>query len=341
MNKSILGRGLSSLIPQKNTGAASPNKENEKTEQPKNEAPGVPKADGRIAEKALSASFGRSGTIDSKIKTADESVFYIEVEKIHPNSQQPRRDFDEESLKDLAESIRRHGIIQPLIVTKHEHQTPRGQEVFYELVAGERRLRASKLSGLRHVPVIIRGVTEEQQKLEVALVENLQRHDLGALEEARAFRKLMDTFGLTQQEVSLRVGKSRPSVANAMRLLDLPQEMQKGLSEGKITEGHARALLGLKDVMHQLSLYKDVVEKNLSVREVEDVVREEAVKVGTRKAKEPRVPDPEVREFQTKLADALGTRVHVKGKVSRGKIVVEFYSREELQNIIGKIAGEK
>ncbi len=137
------------------------------------------------------------------------------------------------------------------------------------------------------------------------------------------------------------MGKSRPAVANAMRLLDLPQEIQKGLSEGKITEGHARALLGLKDVVQQLSLHKDVAEKNLSVREVEDIVREAAVKVGTRKANEPRVLDPEVREFQTKLADALGTRVHVKGKLNRGKIVVEFYSREELQNIIGKIAGEK
>ena len=303
---------MSSLIPQKNT----PQPQDAESE--KKEAAG-----------------------DVKPKPPNESVFYIEVEKIHPNSQQPRRDFDQESLNDLSESIRRHGIIQPLVVTKHEHQTPRGQEVYYELVAGERRLKASMIAGLKHVPVIIREMTEEQQKLEVALVENLQRHDLSALEEARAFRKLMDTFGLTQMEVSLRVGKSRPAVANAMRLLDLPQEIQQGLAEGKITEGHARALLGLKDVVQQLSLYKDAVEKKLSVREVEETVREEAVRAGTRKAREVSQPDPEVREFQTKLADALGTRVKVKGKPSRGKIVVEFYSREELQKIIGKMTGEK
>lgn len=268
-----------------------------------------------------------------------ESVFYVEVDKIEPNPQQPRREFNEEELRDLADSIQRHGIIQPLVVTKHEHATPRGQEVSYELIAGERRLKAARLSGLKHVPVVIREA-EEQQKLEVALVENLQRHNLSPLEEARAFRKLMDTFGLSQQEVALRVGKSRPSVANTMRLLDLPQEIQSGLNQGKVTEGHARALLGLKDPVQQLALYNEVVEKNLSVREIEDTVRVEAVRQGTRKPREAQWLDPEIREFQARLAGNLGTKVRLKGKPERGKIIVEFYSREELQILIEKIAGK-
>lgn len=312
MSKEILGRGLSSLIPQKN---------NQNPQSPQNS--GDP-----LRSQGMRSAFGEP--------MAKESVFYVETDKVEPNPQQPRREFDPEALSDLAESIRRHGIIQPLVVTKQEHQTPRGQEVSYELVAGERRLKAARIAGLKHVPVVIR-IAQEQQKLEVALVENLQRDNLSPLEEARAFRKLMDTFGLSQQEVAVRVGKSRPAVANTMRLLDLPQEIQQGLAQGKITEGHARALLGLKDPVQQLSLYAEAVEKNLSVREVEDTVRLEAVRQGTRKARETAPTDPEIREFQSRIAGALGTKVKMKGKPDRGKIIVEFYSREELQNIMEKM----
>jgi len=312
MPKQTLGRGLSSLIPQK--------------PKPQDTQPVPLTQDARKFVAPLAR----------KDWVREESVFYIEIEKIHPNPQQPRKDFAEESLKDLAESIRTHGIIQPLVVTKHEHQTSRGQEVWYELVAGERRLRASKLVGLKHIPVIIREA-EEQQKLEVALIENLQRHDLNALEEAKAFRKLADTFGLSQQEISLRVGKSRSAVANTLRLLDLPQEIQKGLEENKITEGHARALLGVRDVVAQLAFYNDVVQKNLSVRDVEEMARAQAMQAGTRKERITRTLDPEVREFQSKLEGALGTKVRLKGGTGRGKIVVEFYSREELQSILARI----
>lgn len=320
MPKEILGRGLSSLIPQKSL-------QNDPARAPANFVPSA-----KPGEKAFPASVMRA----SAEPATKESVYFVETDKVRPNPQQPRREFDEEGLKDLAESIRRHGIIQPLVVTKHEEATSRGQEVWYELVAGERRLRAGRLAGLKHVPVVIRDA-EEEQKLEVALVENLQRHNLSPLEEARAFRKLMDSFGLSQQDVATRVGKSRPAVANTMRLLDLPQEVQKGLSEGKITEGHARALLGLRDPLQILSLYAEAVEKNFSVRDVEEIVRMQAVSAGVRKVREPKVVDPEVREYQSKLASALGTRVHLKGKPNRGKIVVEFFSREELQGIIDRI----
>ena len=206
----------------------------------------------------------------------------------------------------------------------------------YELVAGERRLRASKLVGLKHVPVVIREA-QEQQKLEVALIENLQRHDLNALEEARAFRKLTDTFGLSQHEVALRVGKSRSAVANTLRLLDLPQEIQRGLEESKISEGHARALLGVRDVVAQLAFYNDVVQKSLSVRDIEEMARTQAMQAGTRKERAAHSLDPEVRDFQSKLEGALGTKVRMKGSAGRGKIVVEFYSREELQSILARI----
>lgn len=316
MPKQILGRGLSSLIPKREESAGT--------------KPAQPSTTDTQRAQFVKPSFSEP--------RLGESVYFVETEKVHPNPHQPRRDFDEEGLKDLGESIRRHGIIQPLVVTKHEHQTARGQEVLYELVAGERRLRAAELIGLKHVPVVIREAAE-QQKLEVALVENLQRHNLSPLEEARAFRKLMDVFGLSQQEVASRVGKARPSVANTMRLLDLPQEVQKGLGEAKVSEGHARAILGLKDPVQQLAIYREILEKNLNVRDVEEVVRNEALRAGTRKLRAEKDIDPEVREFQTKLASALGTKVKVKGNPTRGKIVVEFYSREELRNIVDKMAG--
>jgi len=326
MSKQILGRGLSSLIPQKNNPSDQTAKNTPANAQP---GPGT---------EANSRPTDFRSLVSEPSKNPKEHVFFVETEKVRPNPHQPRRDFDQEALQDLAESIRRHGIIQPLVVSKNDEVSTRGQDVWYELVAGERRLRAARLAGLKHVPIVIREAHEEQ-KLEVALVENLQRHNLSPMEEARAFRKLMDIFGLSQQEVALRVGKSRPAVANTMRLLELPQEVQKGLGEGKISEGHARALLGLRDPVQILALYNEVAQKNLSVREVEDMVRMQAVSAGMRKAREPKASDPEVREVQSRLANILGTKVAVKGKTSRGKIVVEFYSREELQTLIDRMSG--
>ncbi|MDP3963031.1 MAG: ParB/RepB/Spo0J family partition protein [bacterium] len=361
MSKQPLGRGLASLIPQKmenkseeakNTSPAAahpsaqmpPAKDEENRppqSSPSANAVGGPQEDAVVGmpsssslRQALSKQHASTAPADRPQK---ESVFFVETEKVQPNPHQPRKDFDEEHLRDLAESIRRHGIIQPLIVTKHDQTTSRGHDVWYELIAGERRLRAAGLAGLKHVPVIIRDAHEEQ-KLEVALIENIQRHDLGALEEAKAFRKLMDVFGLSQQDVADRVGRSRSTIANTLRLLDLPQEVQQGLSEGKITEGHARALGGIKDPITVHALYIHAIEKSLSVREVEDLVRQAAVSAGTRKERQQHTADPEVKELQTKLAESLGTKVQVKGKINRGKIVVEFYSREELQNIIDKMA---
>jgi len=272
-----------------------------------------------------------------------EAIFWIEIEKIEPNPYQPRREFEDEALRALAGSIREHGVLQPILVTKRETETPTGIEVKYELIAGERRWRASKLAGLSQIPATIRrGVPDDRVKLELAIIENVQREDLNAMERAHAFKKLIDEFHLVQREIAGRVGKSRELVANTLRLLLLPQEIQQAVHGGKISEGHARAvLMAGDDVQKQFEVYHAVLNDRLSVREAENRARQVGGKTFTpRQRPSKKVEDPEMREWQSKLQEQLGTKVQLQRIGERGKIVVEFYSEEELRGILHKLVKE-
>ncbi|MBI5787053.1 MAG: ParB/RepB/Spo0J family partition protein [Candidatus Niyogibacteria bacterium] len=268
-----------------------------------------------------------------------ESVFWIETEKIRPNPLQPRREFDEAKLNELAESIKQYGILQPLVVVRMERDVPTGTAVDYELIAGERRLRAAKIAGLSHVPAIIRSEPADKVKLELAIVENVQREDLNPLERAKAFKQLMDEFNLRQREVGLRVGKSREFVANSMRLLTLPDYIQKGIVDGRISEGHARALLMLVEhPEEQESLFNDIYFKRLSVRDAEKASRRIAIE---RVRKRDDLPDAQTRTLEDKLREALGTRVYIERKGLGGKILIEFFSDEDLQTLIERVAKDR
>ena len=263
-------------------------------------------------------------------------IFWVETEKIKPNPLQPRRSFDEEQLKGLAESIRQYGVLQPLVVIRKEYEIDTGTAVDYELVAGERRLRASKLAGLNQVPVIVRQEPAERVKLELALIENIQREDLNPVERATAFKRLIDDFNMKQREVGVKIGKSREFVGNSVRILNLPKEMLEALSEGKINEGHTRPLLMLSDRSEdQQLLFKDILYKNLSVRDAEKISRHIA---RDRARKQDDFPDQQTRQAEEKLAQALGTRVSIEKKGQGGVIAISFFSDEELTDLLEKIA---
>ena len=264
-----------------------------------------------------------------RVSYADAAIQEIEVAKIVPNPFQPRKVFNPEALKELADSIREHGVIQPLVVTK----TPTG----YELVVGERRFRASQLAGLVKVPAIVKETMVDQTKLEVALIENIQRQELNPIEEAQAYERLMKTFNLTQDQVAKKVGKSRPAVANTVRLLNLPAEIQRGVVEGKLTEGHARALLGLGDSEKMLLMFKMVQEQGWNVRQVEAKVRE----ITARRQMDAAAPDPKLMALETELRGKLGTQVKIRRQGRGGSITIEFFSDEELDDLIDRMATNK
>jgi ParB family chromosome partitioning protein len=246
----------------------------------------------------------------------------VSVEAIQPNRRQPRTHFDDAALSELAASIREYGVIQPLIVRPLS-------EGRYELIAGERRLRAAKMAGLDTVPVLLRAAGH-QSSLEMALVENIQREDINPLECARAYRKLIDEFGLTQEQVADKVGKSRTTVANSVRLLRLPAEILEGLGDGRISEGHARALLAFDSPAQQLAVYDQIIEKGLTVREVENSSRKEAKKPPSLE-----VPsrDPNDGTLEEALGTMLGSIVRIQRSGVGGRLSIEFYSDEDLQRI--------
>jgi ParB family transcriptional regulator, chromosome partitioning protein len=264
-----------------------------------------------------------------RLSYSDAKIEEIEIALVSPNPFQPRKVFEQQALQELADSIKEHGVIQPLVVTK----TPIG----YELVVGERRFRASQLAGLKFVPAIIKKEMVDQTKLEVALIENIQRRELNPIEEAQAYERLMKTFNLTQEQVAKKVGKSRPAVANTVRLLNLPAEIQRGVVEGKITEGHARAILGLTDPEKMLLMYKLVLEQNLNVRQVEAKVRELTV----RRQMDAAAPDPKLMAIETELRGKLGTQVKIQRQGKGGKIMIDFFSDEDLEDIIRRIAEQR
>jgi ParB family chromosome partitioning protein len=257
----------------------------------------------------------------------------VAVDLIVPNPMQPRQALDMEALQELADSIREHGLIQPLIVTSIQDPTSDTQ---YQIIVGERRWEAAKIAGLTRVPVIVKEATP-QEMLELALVENIQRADLNPLEEAAAYRQLMDDFGLTQKQVAEKVGKNRVTVANSVRLLRLPDEIKQALAEGQISEGHARALLALNKRADQLKVLEAIVKRGLSVRQTEEMVRR--VAAGPQPRRRSESPSPETEALENEFRNALGTKVRLFRSKKGGKLVIQFYSEEELEAIYRIIVG--
>lgn len=299
-----LGRGLGALIPPTPAGPAG---------SAETVAPG---------ERA--ATEPRSGAVS------------VDIDLIAPNPRQPRSAIDPESVNELAESIRQHGVLQPLVVSRRERA---GGALSYQLIAGERRLHAARAAGLRRVPVVVREATPQEQ-LELALVENIQRADLNPLEEALAFQRLGTEFGLTQEALARRLGRSRAAVANTLRLLGLPQEIKASLAAGEISEGHARALLGLADPAQRLQLWRQIVERGLSVRQTEELVRRLRDQPVTAEQPARRAADPDLMHWAERLQAALGTAVQIERGRRGGRVVIQFYSDEELTSLLDTLLHE-
>lgn len=288
----MLGRGLSSLIP--------------------------PKKDETKPQEAAGFSVRQIGN-------NPRYLLEISPDKIRPNPRQPRDQFGHEEMEELANSVREHGILQPLVVSDLGDGT-------YELIAGERRLRAAKIAGLQTVPAVTRSV-REHEKLELAIIENVQRKNLNPIEEAHAYDRLMTEFGLTQEQVSKRVGKSRPVVANTLRLLNLPEDMQRAVSDGRIFASQARLIAGIDDPRDQRSLFRKFMQGSVSLRESEREAKKIRSKTGKFSAR-----DVILQSKEAQLREALGTKVEIKKKGEKGAIVVEFYSDEELNELVRKLS---
>lgn len=315
-----LGRGLASLIPPKNGNA--------RLEEPNKKvlASGVlePRAGVRFSEESVSDTHPAS----------TERVLEIPLGNIVPNPHQPRLHFDSEKLAELAKSIKEHGILQPLVVTQVDNQN-------YELIAGERRFQAAKSLGLKTVPVLVREA-DEQLKLELAIIENVQRHNLNPIEEAKAYARLVNEFSLSQEAVAEKMCKKRSTIANTLRLLHLPIEIQRAVAEGRISEGHAKALLAIENKEKQRAVFELILKEELTVRETESRVRGISVKGHVRNTK---ALAPEIAEASTELMNRFGTKVKIipssqKGE-QRGKIIFEYFSEEELSGLLGKLKSEK
>lgn len=255
-----------------------------------------------------------------------ERIATLPLQKVEPNRSQPRKKFDSKGLNELADSIREHGVITPILVQKEDD--------YYQIIAGERRWRAAKIAGLKEIPAIIKNY-EGAEKLAVSLIENIQREDLDVIEEAQAYRQLIDDYALTQEQVAKRVSKSRTAITNAMRLLNLDERVQTMLAEGAIAMGHARALLAIKSKTAQYALAQKVAAQQMSVREVERAVKQLSGTQGkaskTRKKKE---SDPYLRDMEEKMAQAVGTKVIISEKArGKGKIEIEYYSMAELDRL--------
>ena len=269
-------------------------------------------------------------TLDTKLEKTDDDrakgSISIDINLIKSNEEQPRKSFDDEKILELAESIRSNGIIQPLVLKKVDNE--------YIIVAGERRWRSAKSIGLKEVPAIIMNLTEKQI-LEISLIENIQREDLNSIEEALAYKKLINDFNLTQEELSKRIGKSRVTITNTLRLLNLSEDVQQYIIEGVISEGHGRALLGITDSKVQCELAQNVIDDKLSVRELELLIRKLKTS-NTRTKSKPAANEsnPYYKDITYKLENYFGTKVNITNKNNKGKIEIEYYSEEDLQRIL-------
>lgn len=277
--------------------------------------------------KGLGALISEDFSIDNEEK---DGVLQIKITKIEPDPDQPRKDFDQEKIEQLAESIKVHGIIQPLIVAEET-------DGIYRIIAGERRWRAAKQAELETVPVIIRSYSREQSA-EIALVENLQRENLNGIEEARGYKTLMEEFSLTQQQVAEKVGKSRPVVANALRLLNLPENVQDMVIYGEISSGHARAISGISDPEIQIDLAQKIIAEDLSVRQIEQMISqmEQPQKKETVKELDVNLK-AQLKGIQNELQSYLGTKVKLIAGKNKGKIEIEYYDMNELERVLGLI----
>ena len=260
---------------------------------------------------------------NAETKDTGESVRYLSIHDVKPNSNQPRKVFDEEKISELADSIRENGIIQPIIVRK------KGRS--YEIVAGERRWRAAVKAELKEIPCLVRTLTDEQNML-LAIIENMQREDLNPLEEAEGLNQMMASYGFTQEQVSKSVGKSRPYIANTLRLLKLPDYIKALIEDGSLTAGHGRALVSLENEKVRKSITDKIVNEGLSVRETEKLVNEAGEPVRKRAPRKPKNPD--LARVEADLKEALGTRVNIKHNGKKGKIEIEFFSRDDLERLI-------
>ena len=322
----MLGKGLESLIPKKQS--------------PKDDS-SAPVSDFSGSQNNIPSADGfNSVQNSSEPPKISGPVFHIEAEKIILNPYQPRKEFDQEALKELAASIREFGILQPLVVSKIEEITENGTRVTYQLIAGQRRLMASKIAGLKTVPVIIRNALKKTEALEMAIVENIQRADLNTLETARAYSRLSDEFGLTQREIAARLGKSREVIANALRLLSLPTEIQDAISKGKINESHARLLLQIEEPDKQMEIFSRIINENLSVRDIRRQVKQRPVSV-SEESKPLTADDLELKQVERDLSEFLGAPVNVEFSRAGGKIVIHFYSPEEAKGIAHRIKPEE
>lgn len=344
----MLGKGLESLIPpQSNQSGSSEPQQSAPNSQPRfagddfsaaMAAKLYPPADERReTTPAAHHKQNPSSAKNAEKKIVPDSIFHIEVAKIKPNPTQPRRNFDETSLWELARSIREFGFLQPLVVSRTDKETPAGVDVEYQLIAGERRLLAAKLLGLTVVPAIVRKADLEREKLELAVTENVQRENLNPIESARAFARLQDEFRMTQREIAAKLGKSREVVANTVRLLSLPTYAQEALERGQITESHGRFLLAIGDPAAQKKLFDDILQQHVTMRELKERVQAEKSK-----AREPKVElSPELKMMEEKLSAELGTPVKIEKGQNTGKITITFYSEEELESIVRKIGKEE
>jgi ParB family chromosome partitioning protein len=262
------------------------------------------------------------GALIASAESEDSGVRELRINEVEPNSGQPRKHFNDEKLAQLAESIKQHGVVQPLIVQRDGNT--------YKIVAGERRWRASRLAGLQNVPVIIRDLSNKQV-MEIALIENLQREDLNPIEEAEAYERLMEEFGMTQEEISATVGKSRPAIANSVRLLSLQDKIKNMVISGEISSGHARTILSIEDREIQLKAVEEVVKKELNVRETELLVKRLTTKKAGKKSK---AADIEHLALEERFREIFGTKVKIINNKKNGKILIEYYSIDELDRII-------
>lgn len=295
---------------------------------------------------------GDLGGAFSKVDLSKETIVQVPLDKIKANPYQPRKEFSEEELNELAESIKEHGVIEPIIVVKPTDVVASGNGEFI-IVGGERRSRAARLAGLSTIPAVVKNYTG-QQMLEIALIENIQRSDLNSLEEAMAYQQLMVMANLSQEEVAKRVGKNRSTIANSVRLLKLPQDMQRSLAEGKITAGHARAILSVINPSDQQILFARIIGSNLSVREAEQNATvlngggkavskdgKDSAKSSASGAKSSSKKDPDIASFEQKLIDHFGTKVVINGDRQKGTVQFSYFSADDLDRLYSLLLGEE
>ena len=283
-----------------------------------------------MAKKGLGRGLGAlldAGAVVETTTETEKDVKKIKITQIEPNKAQPRTDFDEEKIEELADSIREYGLIQPIVVKLNKNG-------YYTIIAGERRWRAARKAGLKEVPAVIKDVSEQTEK-EITLIENIQREDLNALEEAAGIKELMDVYGLTQEDVAKKIGRSRPAVANILRLLNLPEEIQKLVKEGTLSQGHARALLSVEDKVKAQEIAKLIIAQDMSVRQTEAYIANlSKVRTVKKPTKEEIEISRHIKALEESLSSELGTKIKIVNKKNKGKIEIPYNSSEDFDRII-------